>query len=145
MFSVLELTRALDAIEKRRQYYIAEMVDFANGKLQKLLACDKSAGDDLEETLALTFGEWPLKAPFEGFGVVNVHRALDQIGSWDDLPLDGCRYQTDSSSEMDSSSEADSSSEMCTSMTDSSLCPVTLKELKEDWEGLNVNALPIDV
>lgn len=121
------------------------MVNFANSKLQKLLACDQSAGDDLEETLAFTFGEWPLKAPFEGFGAINVHRALDQIGSWDDLQVDGCRYQTDSSYETDCSSEVDSSSEMDTSMTDSSLYPVTLKELKEDWEGLNVNALPIDV
>lgn len=144
-FSMLELTRVLDAIEQRRQYYIAEMVNFANSKLQKLLACDQSAGDDLEETLAFTFGEWPLKAPFEGFGAINVHRALDQIGSWDDLQVDGCRYQTDSSYETDCSSEVDSSSEMDTSMTDSSLYPVTLKELKEDWEGLNVNALPIDV
>ncbi|PON22274.1 hypothetical protein TGAM01_v208757 [Trichoderma gamsii] len=142
---MLELTRVLDAIEKRRQFYIAEMVNFANGKLQKLLACDQTAGDHLEDTLAFTFGEWPLKAPFEGFGAINVHRALDQIGSWDDVQLGGCQYQTDSSSEMDSSSEVDSSSEMDSSMTDSSLYPVTLKELKEDWEGLNVNALPIDV
>lgn len=127
---MLELTRILDAIEKRRQHCIAEMVNFANEKLQKLLACDQSIGDDLEETLSLTFGEWPLKAPFEGFGVVNVHRALDQIGNWD-LQINDCLYQADSSSEMD------------TSTTDS--IPVTLEELKEDWEGLNVNALPIDV
>ncbi|KAK1241413.1 hypothetical protein MKX08_001387 [Trichoderma sp. CBMAI-0020] len=134
----------INAIERRRQYFIAEMVDFANAKLQKLMACDQAAGDDLGDTLAFTFGEWPLKAPFEGFCAINVHRALDQIGSWDDVQVGGCQYQTDSSSEMDSSSEADSS-EMDSCMTDSSLYPVTLKELKDDWEGLNVNALPIDV
>jgi hypothetical protein len=143
---VLWLTRLLDAIEQKRQNYVAEMLTFVNCKLKKLLACDKAAGEDLLDTLAFTFNNWPPEEPFEGFSALNVYRALDGIGGWDTLQLDDCHDETESSSE-DTFSETDASSDvdmdecsdMGTSMTGSTLCVVTLKDLMDDWVGLELN------
>lgn len=115
------------------------MVNFAHGKLEKLLGCDlaltpdQEAAEDLEESVHVIFGSWPPEEPFDGFSVVNVYRALGDIRGLDDLKIDDFCHQSDSSSEMD------------TSMTDSGLYSATLDQLREDWEGLDMEDFRTDI
>lgn len=115
------------------------MVNFAHDKVQKLLGCDpaltpgQEAGEDLEESLHVTFASWPPEEPFDGLSAANVYRALRDIRGLDDLKIDDFCHQSDSSSEMD------------TSMTDSGLYSATLDQLREDWEGLDMEDFRTDI
>ncbi|KAL7925183.1 hypothetical protein ACQKWADRAFT_319179 [Trichoderma austrokoningii] len=133
----------INAIEQRRQHYVAEMVNFAEDKLKKLFMCDEYACIVRDETMELTFGSWPPEGSLEGFSPMNVYRALDHIGGWDDLNVNDCNYQdlfseTDTLSEVDACSEGDMSSDTDTDVSGSSFDSVTLLDLMEGWEGLDL-------